>query len=379
MALGVAGCSPSSIASGGNDVTTGTQQFNAPLDASFTTTTAAWADIAAGHLDQPANTFWQLLVLPAGNARWSLVTPPGVADNGGLVSVQSGATLLTGFEPSALIHFSPLAATSDAGTHWSQGILSRALTDVPDALAASGDGDIAALIGKTGTSVVTSSGGLSPSWRPGVTIKELAASSAGRSCGVSALTALAYSPSGRLLVGATCDRPGKVGVFAASGSGWRLVGPTLPVGENDATTNVLRLRAGDNEVSALLAAHSTGGTALLGARFTDSTSWSTPSLLALAPTERLVSSGLSADGGLVVLLNDKGRTLIEVSGIGSGGWAGLPTPAARTAVIAFDASGNMDAIAVNGSKLNVFRLDTGSFSWYSIQSIQVPIQYGSSS
>ena len=54
----------------------------------MTTKTGAWVDLAMGDLGQLANTFWQLIFLPAGHSRWSLVTPPGFADNGGLVSAR---------------------------------------------------------------------------------------------------------------------------------------------------------------------------------------------------------------------------------------------------------------------------------------------------
>ena len=37
------------------------------------------------------NNFWQLFVRPAGTGSWRLVTPPGVATNGGLVVASPGA------------------------------------------------------------------------------------------------------------------------------------------------------------------------------------------------------------------------------------------------------------------------------------------------
>ena len=51
---------------------------------------------------------------------WKLVTPPGVADNGGLVASADGASSLTvAVRPSQNLAFSPLAATANGGASWS--------------------------------------------------------------------------------------------------------------------------------------------------------------------------------------------------------------------------------------------------------------------
>ena len=73
------------------------QDVPVSLDGSLATAEGTWAVIKMGHLDQFANTFWQLLVLHRGDTRWSLVTPPGFADNGGLVANSvDGKSLVTG-------------------------------------------------------------------------------------------------------------------------------------------------------------------------------------------------------------------------------------------------------------------------------------------
>jgi hypothetical protein len=83
------------------------------------------------------NDFWQLFLRPAGSTRWQLVTPPGTADNGGLVLAGSdGQPLVTGFRPSQNLTFSPLIQTRDGGHAWSSvGPLDAALASTPDALA----------------------------------------------------------------------------------------------------------------------------------------------------------------------------------------------------------------------------------------------------
>ena len=75
--------------------------------------------------------FWQLFVRPATASRWSLVTPPGVADNGGLVAAGGGTSLVVGFRPSQNLVFSPLATSTDAGRNWTPGLLDAGLADTP--------------------------------------------------------------------------------------------------------------------------------------------------------------------------------------------------------------------------------------------------------
>lgn len=47
---------------------------------------AAWATVVAGGPAASHDNFWQLLVQPAPGRPWRLVTPPGVASNGGLIT-----------------------------------------------------------------------------------------------------------------------------------------------------------------------------------------------------------------------------------------------------------------------------------------------------
>ena len=53
-----------------------------------------------------ANQFWELFARAAASDRWELVTPPGVASNGGLVAAGGPATLSVAFRPSQGLTFS---------------------------------------------------------------------------------------------------------------------------------------------------------------------------------------------------------------------------------------------------------------------------------
>ncbi len=140
-------------------------------------------------------------------------------DNGGLVLADGGAqSLITGFRPSQYLTYTPLIVTRDAGRAWSSaGPLDGALANVPDALAAApGTGALLALL-TDGTAELAAPG--YTSWTALATQRSLAATPAGRRCGLQDLTAAAFAPPGTPLLGGTCHRPGTAGTPALAGPG----------------------------------------------------------------------------------------------------------------------------------------------------------------
>ena len=90
------------------------------LATSLVTRAGAWAVVAMGGPVASEDNFWQLFIRPAGTSTWTLVTPPGTADNGGLVLADGGAqSLITGFRPSQGLTYTPLTITRDDGQAWS--------------------------------------------------------------------------------------------------------------------------------------------------------------------------------------------------------------------------------------------------------------------
>jgi hypothetical protein len=365
---GVAGGSPGRVGS--------PSTVRAPLDAAMTTSSGTWVDLAMGDLGDLQNTFWQLLYLSPGGARFALVTPPGFADNGGIVSVQAGKDLVSGFQANQQIHFSPLASSTDGGRSWSPGILSSPLAVVPDALAGTPSGRVVALGGNDGDEVVSDAAGLS-SWQRVVTQRRLA--SAAKACGVGHLSALAFAPGGELLVGASCTRSGEVGVLEDTGGNWRLAGPRLGANGSRSTAAVLRLRSFTGGVAALVALNAQNSTELLGTRLSGRGGWSKPVALGLGRGEEMSSSAVSGDGGLAVLVSSPDGARAEVLRAGAGSWTELPRPPRETAALAFEGGGAVDALAVDHSRLTVYRLGVKETGWQRSQVMQVPIQYGSSS
>jgi hypothetical protein len=170
--------------------------------------------LATGHLDDPANTLWQLFLRPAGSASWSLSTPPGVADNGGLVvAAPTSGPLTAGFLTSADLKFSPVAQTPDGGRTWLPGSLPAALIAAPDAIGAGAGTDLWAIV--SGEKVEASTGDLS-TWHPVVTTHDLATSVPG--CPAVAATAVvatavAAGPVGQPLLGVGCAHGKQIGVL----------------------------------------------------------------------------------------------------------------------------------------------------------------------
>ena len=256
---------------------------------------ATWAIVAMGGSAAGANQFWELFARAAASDRWELVTPPGVASNGGLVAAGGPATLSVAFRPSQGLTFSPLAVTSDAGKTWRTGLIDAPVASDPDALAA-GAGAMLALLGD-GT--VEQGGTAGGSWTRLAAPGAIASSAAGRQCHVTSLTAVAYAPSGTPLAAASCARPGITGIFARSGTAWQAVGPVLAARQ----VTVLRLTAIAAGDLALLQARAGSGATLLAAWTSDGTRWTVSAPLAVG-TGQVAASGTGSGGAAWVLLAD---------------------------------------------------------------------------
>ncbi len=351
-----------------------------PLDATLTTPTGTWADLAMGRLAERLNTFWELFDIPSGASRWSLVTPPGVADNGGLVSATAPhAGLLTGFEASVDLGFSPLAETTDAGRSWSPGLLPSELARVPDALAVSAGHRVLALLSTGSGRVLDASSGDLSRWHRVATERAVASSAAGRACGLLRLTAVATSASGGDALGAACGAPGRVGVLVGSATGWSLAAPRLRGSLSGAATEIVRLTASSGTLAALAAAVSAGRTWLVGAWPGSSAgSWGVSPELELAPGSELTSTAALAGGGFAVTVARGARVGVEVLAGAHARWSRLPEAPAGTVAIASTPGGRYDALTVDGSKFADYVLARGASSWRRAQRITAPIQYGSS-
>ncbi len=383
-AMLAAGCGGTTASPGGGAAPT----VSVPLATSEGGTgLPSWAVVEMGGSSATYNNFWELFVRPAGSAQWKLATPLGVASNGGLAIASTGPGLVAGFQPSQDLTFSPLATAPSSAAAWSQANapVSPGLASVPDALAAGPAGQVLAL---THTGEVLLGAHEGTAWTRLATLRSIASSAAGRSCGLTALTAVAWTPAGAPMVAGDCSRPGAAGVFTLSSGVWRAAGPTLSGATGRTGSDVIGLATTGSNTTAVLAVGS-GATARVfaawsadgGARWTLSPGLRTAALTAGAtPSVSFLSDGSTG----LVLTAAAGRPAASRAytiGWRAGQWAALPALPARSgpgqlATLAATAGGDPQALIVDRGTLTVWQL--GSGQWALQQTVRVSLPYGSS-
>jgi hypothetical protein len=345
------------------------------LATSLVTPAGTWAVAVMGGSVASHNNFWQLFARPAGTADWKLVTPPGTPDNGGLVLASSGQSMITGFRPSQYLTYTPLTVTRDGGHAWSSASpLDAALANVPDALAAApASGHLLALTAG-GTATMAPPG--YTTWTTLATLRSLAATPDGKRCELRALTAATVSPAGRPLLGGTCEHPGTAGIFTVTSGTWHTAGPALPAPLASQPVRVLRLTSTATSTAALLAAGTGPASSLLAAWSADGGShWALSPPLRLNGATPLSASFGPGNTAALVLSGNRGETL---AGPGAT-WRSLPALPPGTATLAPGPAAGLDALAVDRTRLTVWQLAPGSAAWAKTQTINVPVQFGSSS
>jgi hypothetical protein len=345
------------------------------LATSLVTPAGTWAIAVMGGSVASHNNFWQMFARPAGSTTWKLVTPPGVADNGGLVATSASAgPLITGLRPSQYLTYTPLALTSDGGQAWSpRGPLDAALAATPDALAAApGTGRLLALL--TNGTVKAAVPGYTR-WATLTSRRQLATTPAGRRCGLTTLTAVALTPSGTPLLAGRCGRPGIAGIFAASNGTWRPAGPVLPATLDRQHATVLRLTRTSTGNAALLETGTGPDAGLLAAWSTGNGGhWALSPMIRLRGAE-VTSASFGPSGAVAVVLT--GKRAETITGPGAA-WRPLPTLPTGTATLAPGPSGGFDALAVHRTRLTVWQLAPGTPAWRATQAMNVPVEFGSS-
>jgi hypothetical protein len=333
---------------------------------------ASWAVVRTGG-PRVAGQFWQLLVRSAGSSIWRLATPPGVADNAGLVVAgATGGTLTVGFVPGQLLRFTPLATTRDDGAHWSQGLLPAGLVAAPSALTALPGGRLLAI---TATGAEESGRGGS-GWTSLVTLRALAATPAGRSCGLAGLLAAAVTSSGDPLVAGSCSRPGRVDVFERSATGWTAHADTLRGPEAKQQVSVVKLASAGARTEVLLVAGSGRTQAVIQSWLSSRTGTLTTGVPLIMKGSPVTSTITAADGGSGVVM--AGRVQFEAPA-GGGGWynsapTALPGPEAVLALgsgLDRRASAPLTALVPGVSSVAVWKLDKYG-KWHRTQLISIP-------
>lgn len=337
------------------------------LATSLVTTGGAWATV-------PTSGFWQVLFMPSGTDRWTLATPPGVADNGGVLVVPAGTSgMLAAFRPSERLSYTPLARKTSATTPWrAAGIIESSLTPTPAAISAGPGSEYAALLGG-GTEVrISGRGGRIAT----ESVHLLRATSKG--AGLRRFTGVAWSARlGVALLAGASSRAGVVPVFAGPPGAVALLGAAPPQIE-DSTVTVLDISAGPSAVSALLLASGTHGKGLeVGNLPSGSGTWRVGAAIPLSKgSEAPVVEPLGATGWLYWA---GGGSSIYVTASAASGWVHYASPPSRTSGLAAVAGGGslqLYAFATrSGSDIvEVYRFRAGS--WSLSQALSVPLQLG---
>lgn len=343
------------------------------LNTALVTTAGTWAIAVMGGRSAQHNNFWQLFIRPAGSTRWKLVTPPGTADNGGLVLASAGPSLIAAFRPSQNLTFTPLTQTRTGGQAWSSlSPVTAALASAPDALAMDpASGRLLALLA-SGAAVQAAPG--YGRWAALTSQRALAATAPGRRCGLRALTATTFTPSGTPLLGGSCAHPGTAGIFADAHGTWQATGPAIPAALARQDFAVLRLTQTPRQTVALLAAGHGHAARLLAAWSTDSGShWTLSPPLPLNGAAVTSTSFGAAGAAAVVLTGNRGETITSTGSQ----WRTMPTLPPGTVTLAIG-PGAISALAVHRASLTIWQSSPGGATWSKAQVINVPIQFGSS-
>ena len=350
-----------------------------PMESGVSTSSDSWVTLPMGDLSDPGNTFWELFHGVPGSTHWSLVTPPGVADNGGLIQAASAGAALVGVEPSGLLRFSPLAESAHSGSSWAPAFLPGALAPLPDALAydTASPGGAIAVLGRG--RALRAPVGLS-SWSLLVTLATLRRVSPG--CGVDGLEGATFLPTGAPLIATGCRQGGRVGLFTYGSATWQNAGLTLAGRLRGAATTVLRVQSTGATTTVLVLASRGGRRDLVATWKNGSAPWAQAEPLAIDSRALVRSTAVNAAGDVAVLL---GGTR-QAADIAPGGqWNRLPKPPARTTAVALPAGAptssgiDIEAFTVAGGSLGVFSLNAPGGAWAKVQSSQVSLAYGSSS
>ena len=364
----VAGCGGSSRASSRSPQVA--PAISAPLSAGVAEQGVSWATVPTGG-PSVGGRFWQLLTEDQATGKWLLATPPGVADNAGLAVTRApDGTMTAGFVPSQLLKFSPLATSTDGGEHWAQALLPAGLVHDPDSLAARPDGRLLAV---TTTAVEESAAG-TETWTPLVTLRALAATPDGRSCGLTGLTGAVAAPGGSVLVSGRCRRPGRLGLFSNAGGRWQVAIPALTKMRDVGAVTVLGLVSSAAGVSALVDAGTARGQLLRPAWLAaGATTWSYYQVsAALVGTVTSVSG--SASGSWVVTLDGRHGVAMDTAAGPRNEiaptWADTFRAPGPDATIVPSASGGFSALVPGVSSIAVWQRAANGH-WQRTQTIDV--------
>jgi hypothetical protein len=335
-----------------------------PLASSFASATGtSWAIVDMGGSWRQGQNVWELFARPAHSGTWRLATPGHIASGGGLVATSTGtqAGLAAGFVATRQIGFSPITSTADSGVDWAPGQpVARGLAAAPDAMAV-GPGR-SSLVLTARRQVLLLHAGTGPSWQLETDLGRLAGIAAGRTCELTAITAVAFTTGGVPLVAGNCGRSGIAGLFERDRGAWQLATIRLPSG---AAVSALSLVTAGDRTTAVLRIGPSGSGRLVAVRRSASGQWTTSAVLSIGAAT-VQSAAIWADGAAAVVLSGQRGAVLPGN---SSDWQQLGRLPARVAALATGPAGQLEALAPQNQRLRVWmRRGQG---WQLVQSVGV--------
>ncbi len=361
---------------GGSGSDSATEALSTPLATSLPSAGGSWALLPAGASSGEEH-FWELLHRGASSSQWSLVTPPGVQDNGGLAIAAADGTLLAGFLPSYNLHFSPLALTTDGGATWTPALLPGGLKSVPDSLAlGSSGGTTYALLVKDGGEIVVSNAPAGE-WRALTAARALATLPVARGCGLASIDAIAsLSPEG-VLAGGVCTHAGQIGEYAYTRGSWRAAAPPTPAALRGGPSRVLWLVSTDGTTLTLVDFPSASQNTLLAAWSADGGHrWTETPPLVMGAREDLIAAGPAPHARTFLLVGTPHGNRLRL-GAPLTPWRATPHPPAGTATVALGGAGEVDALAVHGYNIVDWQLAGTPGAWHRAGTLHVTVSTAS--
>jgi hypothetical protein len=340
-----------------------------PLATSLTSAAGtSWAIVDMGGPARRGQNVWELFARPAGSATWLLATPGHIASSGGLVAAiraGTGAGLAAGFIADRELGFAPVTSTANSGGNWSPGQPAvHGLATAPDALATDPGRNV--LVLSANRQVLLLHPGTGPAWHWLTDLTWLARSAAGRACELTAITAVAFTPSGAPLVAGNCRRAGVAGLFERDGRSWRLAQLRLPAGlagpagnaePSAAGVSALSLVTSGDQTTAVLRVGSSASGGLVAAHRASSGRWTSSAVLSIGAAA-VQSAAVWPAGAAAVVLSDHRAAVLVAHGDRWQQVSGLP---ARVATLAIGPAGQLEALAPQDQRLNVWALRGGSW------------------
>jgi hypothetical protein len=191
---------------------------------------------------------------------------------------------------------------------------------------------------------------------------------------VASLEGVAVASDGSAVVGASCREEAVPGIFVRAGTTWRLASVSVPELLKGDAFSVLRL----GPSSALLRAVGHTTTVVAAWQMGKAGQWLLSPSLTIPGSGELLATGAGPGGRQFVLVRDAGTERAEVIGGPSARWQALAALPSRTATIAFLPNGEVDSLSVDDTSLSVWRLGANGKGWAKVQSLTVPIAFGSS-